>query len=162
MAGRIPLPVRAQHLLRKIRRVGNNRIKHAIRFRPHLPHILFPYPDPVGPGRSRHVFQSLLHRGFIHINTTHRSLAALGAIKAIRPVPVPRSSTRPSSGNSAHAPDQHSVGADLHGTTVVTNRKLLEFKIRIRHILVSLFSKMSSKITNHFRIFQQNAGYLVI
>ncbi|EEF76185.1 hypothetical protein BACCOPRO_01682 [Phocaeicola coprophilus DSM 18228 = JCM 13818] len=44
----------------------------------------------------------------------------------------------------------------------MTNRKLLEFKIRIRHILVSLFSKMSSKITNHFRILQQNAGYLVI
>ena len=162
MAGRISLPVRTQHLLRKIRRIGNNRIKHAIRFRPHLPHILFPYPDPVGPGRSCNIFQSLLHRGFIHIYSTHRSLAALGCHQGDQAGSGSQIQHTPLFRQLCPRPDQHSVGADLHGTTVVTNRKLLEFKIRIRHILVSLFPKMSSKITNHFRILQQNAGYLVI
>ena len=141
----VPLRLRAFHGLHKVRRIRHDGVKTSVPFFRCLPDIKPFHLHPVRPGRTGHVFTSLLHGRFVNID---------GGYKGIRiPLGQHQSNQSASGTNVKHPPcpvhlrpcaDQHPVSADLHGTLIMKNYKLLELKIWIWHnFLLKFYAKIS-------------------
>ena len=141
----VPLRLRAFHGLHKVRRIRHDGVKTSVPFFRCLPDIKPFHLHPVRPGRTGHVFTSLLHGRFVNID---------GGYKGIRiPLGQHQGNQSASGTNVKHPPcpvhlcpcaDQHAVGAYLHGTFIMKNYKLLELKIWIWHNLcLKIYAKNS-------------------